>query len=129
MLAPGLAWGRVLPMVKDFWSSSFVLVTTGLTALALAGLHLWLDDRPPLTFPLAWLVSVPTSFGLNAIAAYVLFELIDGILGWAVVVSFIRRAAPLLSEPVAALFPAALVIFFCWLSVDALRRHGKVITI
>jgi predicted acyltransferase len=129
MVAVGLAWGHLLPVVKDLWSSSFVLLTTGVTVLALAALHLWLDDRPPLTGLLAALVGVPTSFGLNAIAAYVLYELTDGILSWAVMVGFIRRAAPVLSEPVAALFPAALVIFFSWLAVDALRRRGKVLTI
>ena len=38
MLATGGLWSLVFPIVKDIWSSSFVLVTSGVTVLALAAL-------------------------------------------------------------------------------------------
>ena len=36
MLAAGILWGFAFPVVKDIWSSSFVLVTSGITTLSLA---------------------------------------------------------------------------------------------
>src|SRR3546814_17063330 len=43
MLVIGGAWSLAFPIVKDIWSSSLVLVTSGITVLALALLHHWLD--------------------------------------------------------------------------------------
>ena len=42
MLA-GLAWGRVFPINKNLWTSSFALFSAGLAAQALALFH-WLVD-------------------------------------------------------------------------------------
>ncbi len=60
--ALGLAWSASLPLNKQLWTSSFVLWTGGLAALALAAVHVWVDQKggPP------W----GRAFGLNAIAAY-----------------------------------------------------------
>src|SRR3546814_1462654 len=44
MLVIGGAWSLAFPIVKDIWSSSFVLVPSGITVLALALLH-HLTDR------------------------------------------------------------------------------------
>src|SRR3546814_17399215 len=67
MLVAGGAWSLAFPIVKDIWSSSFVLVTSGITVLALALLHHWLDreGRKPGVAATAML-----AFGANAIAAY-----------------------------------------------------------
>ncbi|MEX2273547.1 MAG: heparan-alpha-glucosaminide N-acetyltransferase domain-containing protein [Vicinamibacterales bacterium] len=42
-IAAGLAWSTIFPLNKSLWTSSYVLVTSGLAALALAGLH-WAFD-------------------------------------------------------------------------------------
>lgn len=42
-LAIGLAWSVVFPLNKSLWTSSYVLVTSGLAGLLLAGLHSSLD--------------------------------------------------------------------------------------
>ena len=46
MLVVGIAWGFMFPVVKDIWSSTFVLVTSGIATLALAGLSYAFDGRP-----------------------------------------------------------------------------------
>ncbi len=58
----GLIWAEWLPLNKQLWTSSFVLWTGGLGALALALAHQLVDKAgwPP----------IGRSFGVNAIAAY-----------------------------------------------------------
>lgn len=43
-LAAGFAWSVVFPLNKSLWTSSYVLVTSGLAGLMLAGLHWGLDS-------------------------------------------------------------------------------------
>jgi predicted acyltransferase len=45
-VALGLAWSIVFPINKSLWTSSYVLVTSGLAGLMLAALHFVLDKRP-----------------------------------------------------------------------------------
>ena len=82
MLIIGILWATIFPAIKDVWSSSFVLITCGLTTLALAGLHMWLDGRET-TGPVARIVAVfGTAFGINAIAAYTLHQLSGEVPTW-----------------------------------------------
>ena len=130
MLLTATPWAFVFPVVKDIWSSTFVLVTSGLTVLALAVLHLWLDDdATPARGVLGGLVTVPVAFGLNAIAAYVLHQLTGDMLGWKPMLELVRLFKPLLGEKAAALLPAAVLIALIWAVVEVLRRRGRVITI
>ncbi|HEX4077681.1 MAG TPA: heparan-alpha-glucosaminide N-acetyltransferase domain-containing protein [Rhizomicrobium sp.] len=64
----GLAWSPFFPIVKNIWTSSFVLFSTGL-ALLLLSLCYWALDRRRLRFPA---VTFLEAFGLNALLAYVL---------------------------------------------------------
>jgi predicted acyltransferase len=68
--AVGLLWGRVFPVNKNLWTSSYALAMAGLGAIALA-LCFWAVDvrgwKTP-TAPFVWL-------GRNAIAAFVLSSL------------------------------------------------------
>ena len=67
----GALWGRVFPINKNLWTSSFVLLTAGIATMLLALLNALVDDRPQpwpkwlqvVTWP--WFV-----FGSNAMAAY-----------------------------------------------------------
>ncbi len=68
--AVGLAWGRIFPVNKNLWTSSYALLMSGLAALCLA-LCLWLVDEKGWkvwTKPFLWL-------GRNAIAAFTLSSL------------------------------------------------------
>jgi predicted acyltransferase len=74
MLA-GLAWGRVFPLNKNLWTSSFALFSTGFAAQLLALLHWVVDVR----HWRGW--SKPfTAFGRNPLAAYFLSVGLDSLL-------------------------------------------------
>jgi predicted acyltransferase len=74
MLA-GLAWGRIFPINKNLWTSSFALFSAGLAAQALALCHWLVDVRGWRAWsrPLA-------AFGRNPLAAYFLSVAFDSIL-------------------------------------------------
>jgi predicted acyltransferase len=67
----GLIWSPFFPIVKNIWTSSYVLFSTGL-ALLLLSLAYWALDRRRFRFPA---VTFLEAFGLNALLAYVLQEL------------------------------------------------------
>src|SRR3954470_7454928 len=71
----GLAWGRVFPINKNLWTSSFALFSAGLAAQALAVCHWIVDVR-------GWRVwTVPlAAFGRNPLAAYFLSVGFDSLL-------------------------------------------------
>jgi predicted acyltransferase len=74
-MAAGLAWGRVFPINKNLWTSSFALFSAGLAAQALALCH-WLVDVKGWR---AW--SRPlAAFGRNPLAAYFLSVGFDSLL-------------------------------------------------
>ena len=75
LAALGLAWGRLFPINKNLWTSSFTLFTAGLAAITLAACH-WIVDT------LGWRAwSRPLSaFGRNPLAAYFLSVGFDAIL-------------------------------------------------
>jgi len=130
LLIVGAGWGFIFPVIKDIWSSSFVLVTTGITFLALAPLHACLDNRDdPLRGPLSLPVTFASAFGLNAIAAYVLHFLMNPLLGWDLLTQTYFLSRTTVGEAVAALFPVGLFILCVWLPVEYLRRKGWIIKV
>ncbi|HEY4354591.1 MAG TPA: heparan-alpha-glucosaminide N-acetyltransferase domain-containing protein [Acidobacteriaceae bacterium] len=67
----GEIWSRWFPANKNLWTSSYVLISAGLAAMAVA-LCSWLVDERPQPWP-AWLRAITTPwliFGSNAIAAF-----------------------------------------------------------
>jgi predicted acyltransferase len=71
----GLVWGRVFPINKNLWTSSFAVFTAGAAALILALFHWILDvkDRHAPGRPLS-------ALGRNALAAYFLSVGLDSLL-------------------------------------------------
>lgn len=67
----GAAWSWVFPLNKNLWTSSYVLFTSGLAAMAFAALYFLVDIQGYRKF--AWPGIV---FGANAIAIYVLADLL-----------------------------------------------------
>lgn len=76
-LAIGLVWDRSFPINKNLWTSSYVLVTSGLAAMVLAACHWLIDgrDRRVLLRPLVVL-------GTNALALFVVSGLLVKTLIW-----------------------------------------------
>lgn len=119
MLVSGGVWSLFFPIVKDIWSSSFVLVTSGITILALALLHHWLDreERQPGIAATAML-----AFGANAIAAYTLHQVTAGVVTWDLLLLPFRALREMLGDPVASLLPVLLYMSLIWGATEWLRR-------
>jgi predicted acyltransferase len=71
-LAAGLLWSLQFPIIKNLWTSSFVLVTAGFSLLLLAVFYELIDGQclRGWAMPLAWI-------GANAILLYLLKQFID----------------------------------------------------
>jgi predicted acyltransferase len=129
MLACGAAvfllaetWNIWFPINKKLWTSSFVLLTTGL-ALIVFGLCYWLLD----VRKARWIPTKPaTIFGMNAIAAYVFSEVFALLLGvWcqrtgcrAISTVFARLGSPEFSSLVFSIC----FVLVCWALMWVLYR-------
>lgn len=71
-IAAGWAWHPLFPVIKKIWTSSYVLVAGGWSALLLAGFHYLIDVRGWRRWarPFGWI-------GTNALAVYFLHNLAD----------------------------------------------------
>jgi len=122
-VAGGL-WGFAFPVIKDVWSSSYVLLSSGLTLAVLGLLHFGLDRdgvRPNVV------ATFFVSFGLNAVAAYVYHELASLITtGEAFKLPYLL-AQPYIGGPAAELIPVFLFVLVIWAPMDYMRRRGWII--
>ncbi|MGZ3298446.1 MAG: acyltransferase family protein, partial [Asticcacaulis sp.] len=126
LAAAGIGWGFVFPVVKDIWSSSYVLLSSGLTMAALGLLHLWLDQGEPKR---NFAVDIALAFGLNAIAAYVYHDLASIITtGEAFKLPYVL-AKPWISGPAAELIPVFLFVAIIWWPLDYMRRRGWIVKV
>lgn len=69
--ALGYVWGLTFPVNENLWTSSFVLVTSGLAALVLGAAYFTVDIKG-----FTWGTRPGIIFGANAIAAYVLADIL-----------------------------------------------------
>ncbi len=129
MLAVGVAWGVVFPVIKDIWSSPFVLVTCGITTLALAGLHAWLDTPGEQGTVTRWFSLFGVAFGINAIAAYVIHQLSAPMPTWQAMLIPFQALRGVLGDGIASFIPVLLYIAFIWACVGYLRRKRWIIKI
>lgn len=67
----GYFWGLVFPVNENLWTSSFVLVTSGLAAMLLGMLYFLVDMKGYTKWTRPGVI-----FGANAIAAYVLADIL-----------------------------------------------------
>jgi predicted acyltransferase len=126
----GEIWNVWFPINKNLWTSSFVLFTAGLAMIGLA-LCYWIFDVRKVRIRLSAFFLV---FGMNAIAAYVLSELLA-----ASITSFNMHTSahgittlqgriyhtlfvPLASSVNASLIFAIAYVLFCWLPMWILYR-------
>jgi predicted acyltransferase len=68
----GYMWSLFFPVNKNLWSSSFVLVTSGMAALLLGLVYYTVDIRNHTSWTRPGII-----FGANAIAVYVLADLLS----------------------------------------------------
>lgn len=71
-LVAGYIWGLAFPVNKNLWSSSYVLVTSGLASLLLGTMYYVVDIRNYTSGTKPGII-----FGANAIAIYVLSDIIS----------------------------------------------------
>jgi len=125
LLVAGLAWAVVFPVIKDLWTSSYVLVSCGATLLVLAGLHQSLDVK-------AWKLpgtAFLTDFGVNAIFAYVLHELASIMLTAHMLKIPYDAAAPLIGTKTAALIPVAVFIGLLWAVLGYMHKRRWIVKV
>ncbi|MBW3602085.1 MAG: DUF1624 domain-containing protein [Actinobacteria bacterium] len=125
-LAAGLVWSTQLPLNKQLWTGSYVLVTAGISALVLVVLHL--VERARATH----LAVLPVgALGRNALTVYVVAEVPrrimresgpDGVSAWERLIAWTAEAAgdPLLG----GLLLIGLVVAVCWAVASLLAWRG-----
>jgi predicted acyltransferase len=121
----GLGWGVYFPIVKDLWTSSFVLLSAGTSMAILALIRLAMDYR---WFPrrLARFLDV---FGRNAILAYVLCLPGLSVLAVPLTASTYRDLASWLSPAAAALIEGIGFMLLIWAPLAILHRRGRYVRI
>lgn len=72
MLIAGSVWGLFFPVIRSLWTSSFVLVTCGISTLLLAAFFWIIDVKGYKKWALFFIV-----FGVNSIAIYMMAHLFD----------------------------------------------------
>lgn len=107
MLAAGMLWGLFFPIIRSLWTSSYVLVTCGISTLVLAMFHHLIDARGRGAWAFFFIV-----FGVNSIAIYMMAHLFDfRLIGNIVVGGFSK----LFSDPVRDFIQAMAAMAVMWL--------------
>jgi predicted acyltransferase len=72
MVISGSIWGQFFPIIRSLWTSSFVLVTCGISTLLLASFYLICDVWGHSRWAFFFVV-----FGVNSIAIYMMAHMFD----------------------------------------------------
>jgi predicted acyltransferase len=118
----GLIWGLYFPIIKSLWTSSFVLLSTGLSIMLLAICQaLFSADNPVARFFVV--------FGRNAILAYTLQFVLDTVVLLPVVRSLYQFLISLTSPPFASLCIAMVFMILIWVPIAVLHRQNRSVRI
>ena len=132
----GAMWGWSFPINKGLWTSSYVLLTAGLAALAIATIT-WLGDGPLMRR----LTTPALAFGVNPLLAFLGSGLMAKVMGslWKVEVagelisvqSVVYRTLfrPWLDPRDASLAFALTFVVLWWVLLEPLRRRGIIIRV
>lgn len=110
LLVLGLAWGVPFPIVKKLWTSSFVLVAGGISALAMAAFYFVIDVWRIRAWaaPFVWV-------GANALTVYLLCNVVDfGALANRFVGGNVTSSLDALRPGLSGLTEALFSIFLCF---------------
>ena len=114
----GQVWGIWFPLNKKLWTSSYTVFTAGCAVIGLAACY-WASDIK--RYRGAW--SKPfVIFGTNAIAAYVISELIGACLAWRGY-TFLHSLARLNSPALISLLHSFVVLILCFIPIWLLYRR------
>jgi len=135
-VAAGELLGLWFPINKKLWTSSYVVFTAGLALLSLALGYWVLDVRQWRRWSKPFVV-----FGKNAIAAYVLSEMLGagldtlvvhagagGVMTWHEIL-YESRFAPLGNPANASLLYSIFYVLVCWAAIWGLDRKGIVLKV
>jgi predicted acyltransferase len=133
LLCLGEFWSPWFPINKNLWTSSYVLLSTGIALLAW-GLCSWAIEVKGWTkgWTVVWL-----PFGVNAITAYMFSELFGAAL-WTIFIHPKQTLGHVLYAHVfshvhpaanGALLYSACVVIVCWLPMAALYRRGIILKV
>lgn len=117
-LIVGQLWGIWFPINKNLWTSSYVLFTAGFAIVCLA-LCYWAID---INLHRGWWTKPFVIFGSNAIAAYIISEVLGGTFGWKDYIFqliFVRVGPPGL----ASLLYSLAIVGVCFVPVWLMYRH------
>jgi predicted acyltransferase len=133
-LVAGLAWGQVFPINKPLWTSSYVLLTTGLACHFLAVCYWVIDVRGYRAWAMPFVM-----FGVNAIAAFFLSGIFARVLTLiqvqtgpdAAMVSlkglvYTRVFVPLFTNPQNASLAFALSFVLLWLGITTVMYRRRI---
>jgi predicted acyltransferase len=125
LVAAGLALAHVVPLNKNLWSPSYVLLTGGIGLGVLAATH-WLVDLRGVTRPLRF----AEVLGRNAIVAFAVSELLfRAVLGDHAQPALVGWMSALTSDVAAAYLYPALSVLVVWGVCWGLLRRGIVVRI
>ena len=114
MLIAGSIWGCCFPIIRSLWTSSFVLVTCGLTTILLAAFFLLIDVLGYVRWALFF-----TVFGVNSIAVYMMAHMFDFRLIGNI---FVGGVSGLCSPNVQAFIQAMAAMMVMWLIMYYMYR-------
>jgi predicted acyltransferase len=118
----GLIWGLYFPIIKSLWTSSFVLLSTGLSIMLLAMCQaLFSADNPVVHFFVV--------FGRNAILAYALQFVLDTVVLLPIVRSLYQFLLSFTSPPFASLCIAMVFMILIWAPIAVLNRQNRSVRI
>jgi predicted acyltransferase len=121
----GLIWGHYFPIIKSLWTSSFVLLTTGLSMVVLAICQALLNAD---TLPV-WVARFFVAFGRNAILAYALQFVLDTVILIPIVPAIYRLLLSLTSPAFASLCIAIAFMILIWVPLAVLNRQNRSVRI
>ena len=120
MVGCGYVWGFWFPIVKSLWTSSFVILSTGLAMLLLAAIQgLMARARFP-----AGAAKFFKVFGVNAILAYVLHFLCYFGLALPFIASLYLALGSALTPQLANLCIACTFVLIVWCPLAVMFSHG-----
>jgi len=118
LIALGELWGLWFPINKKLWTSSYVLFAGGCALISLAMCY-WLTDVK--RFRGRWTIPFIV-FGSNAIASYVLSEVLGGWLAWRGI-TFLHSLAWMDSPALVSLVHSLVILVMCFFPMYWLYRR------
>jgi predicted acyltransferase len=120
MAGCGYVWGHWFPIVKSLWTSSFVMLSTGLAMLLLAAIQALMATGRFSTL----LAKFFEGFGVNAILAYVLHFLCYFGLALPFIPSLYLALGSVLTPELANLSIACAFLFIVWCPLAVMLSRG-----